>query len=259
MKHCRYFSNLLAIVLLAGAWSILPADLHAAGPNEVQEPVIAEQLFASPDEAVKALQMATQNKDQDALQKIFGPQLKELLTGDKVQDAKNAKHFATVMAQGYSLAKQGDDIITIEVGTNNWPMPIPLVRSNGQWYFDTAAGKDEIIDRHIGKDELHAIGVCRAFVAAQQQHTNINLPKSFHGYYFRILKGYALVAYPEHWDHSGIMTFIINQQAQIFQRNFGENTPRIARAMKEYNPDSEWTLVVDEGMIFKSDKKGEQQ
>jgi len=240
-----------------------------------------------------------------------------------VQDANNAQRFATALAQGCNPVKEGEDKITFEVGTNNWPMAIPLVKANGQWHFDTTAGKEEIINRHVGKDELHAIGVCRAYVAAQRQYANMNPkvggganyaqkfksapgkkdglywesaeneppspfgplvaeahaegygthkgtgPHPFHGYYFRILTrqgraapggkmnymsegilagGFALVAYPERWDQSGIMTFIVNQDGKVFQRNYDEKTSRIAGAMKEYNPDSEWTLVPDEGV-----------
>jgi hypothetical protein len=212
--------------------------------------------------------------------------------------------------------------MTLEVGTNDWPMPIPLVKADGQWRFDTAAGKEEIINRHIGKDELCAIGVCRAYVTAQRQYANLDAgaggskyalkfkstpgakdglywppvenepaspfgplvaeahaegyvhhtgsgPHPFHGYYFRILTrqgkdapggkmnymshgqltgGFALVAYPEHWNQSGIMTFIVNQDGNIYQSNLGEKTSRIATAIKQYNPDSEWTLVQDEGV-----------
>ena len=108
------------------------------------------------------------------MREIFGPEVHELLTGDKVQDANNAQRFAAAMAQSCNPVKEGDDKITLEVGTNNWPMPIPLVKANGQWHFDTAAGKEEIINRHIGKDELHAIGVCRAYVTAQQQYASMN-------------------------------------------------------------------------------------
>ena len=100
--------------------------------------------------------------------------------------------------------------------------------------------------------------------------------KPFHGYYFRILTrqgkdapggemnymsdgnltgGFALVAYPEHWDQSGIMTFIVNQDGKVYQRNLGEKTSQIARAMKEYNPDSEWTLVPDEGVLSAASEK----
>ena len=169
------FASLLTIALLTGAWCILPVDLPAAEPEAApQKPMVAQQLFASPDEAIKALQTAAEAKDNAALSDIFGPEFQKLVTGDKVQDANNAQRFATAMAQGCNPVKEGEDKITFEVGTNNWPMPIPLVKTNGQWYFDTAAGKEEIINRHIGKDELHAIGVCRAYVTAQRQYASAN-------------------------------------------------------------------------------------
>ena len=256
MNQFTCFFRFLTIVFLVGGWSIFPVTIHAQQSNEIQQqPLVTQQLFASPDDAVKALQVATGTKDKAALNQIFGSQVKELLTGDEVQDTKNAQKFASVIAQGYKLVKDGEDKMTIEVGPDSWPMPIPLVHANGQWYFDTAAGKEEIINRHIGKDELHAIGVCRGFAAGKQQFANI--PQPFHGYLFRILNGQgkdamggsALVAYPMHWDQSGIMTFIVNQDGKVYQRNFAEKTSQIAEAMKEYNPDSEWTLVSEQGVL----------
>ena len=167
------FTKLSTIALLAGAWGIL--SLQAADQPEAQSTtLIVQRLFATSDDAVKVLQIAVESKDQAALCEIFGPECREILTGDKVQDANNAQHFANAMAEGCNPVKDGEDKITLEVGTNNWPLPIPLVKTNGQWFFDTAAGKDEIINRHIGKDELHAIGVCRAYVAAQKQYTDVN-------------------------------------------------------------------------------------
>lgn len=250
--------RILIIALLVGVWGILPINLHAQESNETQQQSMGtQQLFASPDEAVKALQVATSTKDKAILNQIFGTQVKELLTGDDVQDTKNAQKFASVLSQGYTLVKEGEDKMTIEVGPDSWPMPIPLVKASGSgsWYFDTAAGKEEIINRHIGKDELHAIGVCRGFAAGKRQFASI--PQPFHGYLFRILNGQgtdamsgsALVAYPEHWDQSGIMTFIVNQEGKVYQRNFAEKTPQIAEAMKEYNPDSDWTMVTDQGVL----------
>ena len=323
-NQSTHFSEIFTISLLAGVWGILPADLHAAEPKEAQQKAaVVQRLFASPDEAVKALQTAAEAKDRTALREIFGSQFDELATGDEVQDANHAQKFAKAMAEGCNPVKEGDDKITLEVGTNTWPMPIPLVKADGQWRFDTAAGREEIINRHIGKDELHAVGVCRAYVTAQRQFTSVNPvaggganyarkckstpgmrdglywpsvegqpaspfgplvaeahaegyvqhkgtgPHPFHGYYFRILTrqgeaapggkinylsdgkltgGFALVAYPEHWDQSGIMTFIVNQDGKIFERNLGEKTSRIAGAMKEYNPDSQWTPAQDEGV-----------
>ena len=248
-------------------------SLVAVSPSQAQQQSVpAQRFFASPEEAVKVLQAATENKDKTALNEIFGPKVKELLTGDEVQDARNAQRFARAIAGSCMLVKDGEDKIVLEVGKNNWPMPIPLVKANGQWFFDTAAGKEEIINRHIGKDELHAIGVCRAFAAAQRLHAGADLDvgkQPFHGYYFKILtrqgkaasggkmnyvshgnpvKGFALLAYPAYWDHSGIMTFIVNPDGKVFQRNFGEKSSRIAAAIKEYNPDSKWALVQDEGL-----------
>jgi hypothetical protein len=318
------FTALLTPALLAGVWGVLPAGLTAAEQKDAaQKPVIAQRLFASPDEAVKALLAAAAAKDKAALREMFGPEFDELITGDKVQDANNAQRFASVLAQGCTPVKEGEDKITLEVGTNNYPMAVPLVKADGQWHFDTAAGMEEIINRHIGKDELCAIGVCRAYVAAQRQYASANPdagggpkyaqkfkstpgmkdglywpaaenepaspfgplvaeaqaegygtrkgkgPHPFHGYCFRILTrqgkaapggkmdylnhgaltgGFALVAYPEHWDQSGIMTFIVNQDGKVFQRNLGTRTSKVAAAMKEYNPDRKWTLVPDEGV-----------
>ena len=325
------FPSLLTIAFLAGACAVLPTALCATEPEATPvNPAITEQLFASPDAAVKALQAAAEAKDQAALQSIFGPEFSELLTGDKVQDANNARRFAAAMAQVCNQVKEGDDKITLEVGTNNWPYPIPLVKADGQWHFDTAAGKEEIINRHIGKDELCAIGVCRTYVIAQRQYASANPatggvvsyaqkfkstpgkkdglywpvtegetaspfgpllaeahaegyvthksagPHPFHGYYFKILTrqgeaapggkmnymsdgnltgGFALVAYPEHWDQSGIMTFIVGQDGKVFQQNLGEKTSRIAGAMKEYNPSDDWTLVPDEGVLSAASEK----
>jgi hypothetical protein len=309
--------------------SLLPIALGLFSTNVRAADQVTEQVFASPEEAVNAFKAAVESKDRAALDKLFGPGLHDLLTGDKVQDENNRQHFAAVLAEGCNPVNEGDDKITLEIGTNNWPMPIPLVKADGQWHFDTDAGKEEIINRHIGEDELCAIGVCRAYVTAQRQyasqtqdaegpqyarkfkstpgkkdglywHASGNEPASpfgplvaeahaegyhhhrgtgphpFHGYYFRILtsqgdaapggkmnylshgnltKGFALVAYPDRWDKSGIMTFIVDQDGKVYQRNLAENTDRIAGRMKEYNPDSNWTLVDDEGVTTAAAEK----
>ena len=311
------FSTVLMLGLLASTGSVSSIQAQTTGPDGTQK------LFATPDDAIKALQTATAAKDKAALHEIFGAQVDELMTGDAVQDANNAQHFADAMAAGCSPVKDESGNITLEVGTNNWPMPIPLVQTNGQWYFDTAAGKDEIVARHIGKDELNAIGICRAYVTAQAEYARLNPGgnqettyalhfkstagnkdglywptgdseqmspfgplvaeasaagfghsegsghKPFHGYYFRILTrqgeaapggkknylahgkltgGFALIAYPERWDQSGIMTFIVSQDGKVYQRNLGEKTAHTAGHMKDYNPDSDWTLATDAGV-----------
>lgn len=293
---------------------LIPPALRAQEP--MGTPAAGQQTFTSPDDALIALREAVESDNVPALNKIFGPEIQSLRTGDKVQDAKNTRHFAMAMAESCQLDKETESEIFVVVGTNNWPMPIPLVRTNGQWFFDTPAGKEEAIDRHIGKDELAAIGVARAFVGAQQRFAAMNGgvyaqkfkssegkrdglywpsednqptsvfgrlvaeadaegysggkgPQPFHGYYFRILtrqgpdasggkmdylsdgdlkNGFALVAWPQQWNQSGVMTFMVNQDGKVYQSNFGEKTSRIASKIKEYNPDSSWELVQDEGI-----------
>ena len=319
LLSAHYFRvGILAVVTgIAGIFPSQSEPILPAVPLAAQ--VAPERLFDSPAAAIKALGVATESGDLTALRDIFGREIFELMTGDGVQDANNAKRFATALAQGCTPVPEGADKITLEVGTNQWPMPIPLVRTDGQWHFDTAAGKEEVINRHIGKDELNTIGVCRAFVAAQRQFAGMNpagafaekfkssegrqdglywpaaeneaaspfgplvtkayaqgyawrkdaAPQPFHGYYFRILNrqgpaanggamsyrkhgrmtgGFALVAYPQTWDKSGIMTFLVGQDGKVYQQNLGETTGQTAGAMKEYNPDSGWTLVQDEGV-----------
>src|ERR1019366_3243354 len=160
LNQLTRFTSFLTPALLAGAWGISSANLHAVEANEAPlKPAVAQRLFASPDEAAKALQAAAEAKDRVALREIFGPEFDHIITGDEVQDANNAQRFATLLAQGCQPVKEGDDRITFEIGTNNYPMAVPLVKADGQWHFDMAAGMEEIINRHIGKDELHAIGV----------------------------------------------------------------------------------------------------
>jgi len=318
-KSLNRFRTVLIVCLLSLTWNISAIHLCA------EEAGSGPQSFASPKEAVDALKTAAEANDRAALLKIFGPEFKDILTGDKVQDANNTKRFAADLKEHCHLMKAGDDKLMLEVGPYDWPLPIPLVEEAGQWHFDTAAGKEEMINRHIGKDELHAIGVCRDFVTAERQYAELNPdsnpaktyaqhfrsnpgkkdglfwptgsgepaspfgpmvaevradgyadnpqstgPHPFDGYYFRILTrqgdaapggttdyldhgnltgGFALVAYPVQWGRSGIMTFIVNQDGKVFQCNLGEKTAEIAGAIKQYNPDSQWSLVKEEGVL----------
>jgi hypothetical protein len=317
----KLISHNFAMAIAAAMFAATPVALHAADAN-----VTTQRTFASPDEAIQALRNATEPRDKAALDQIFGPDAKLLRTGDEVQDANNSAKFAKALSENCQQVPDGDDKITLEIGTNNWPFPIPLVKTNSQWVFDTAAGREEIINRHIGRDELNAIGVCSAYVEAQRQYATLNTDGSgtakyalkfkstpgkkdglywqaadgetpspfdavvaeahlegygskegtghhpFHGYFFKVLtrqgkdapggkmnymshgnltKGFALVGWPEHWDQSGVMTFIVNQDGKIYERNLGEKTAEIAASMKEYNPDSNWTLEQDQGMMEK--------
>ncbi len=293
-------------------------------PAQGQEPAAAPQLtFASPAEAAQALIKAAKARDHEAIHQIFGPEVTNLFTGDKTLDERHLEEFAGDLTERCEPVPQGSNQVTLEIGPGRWPFPIPLIQTNGAWLFDTIAGEDEIFNRHIGRDEYYAIGVCRAYVAAQRQYAERcsgaggtpeyarrflsqpgrkdglywprehgekpsplspfvaeagregynwkhgRGPRPFHGYVFKILTrqgpaapggemnyvrhgrmtgGFALVAYPARWDQSGIMTFLVNQDAVVYQRNLGETTEAMVAAMKEYNPDSNWKAVREEGI-----------
>jgi hypothetical protein len=150
-----------AVVISFSSWSLAGASQRGS----TERP----RLFASPQEAVQALTAATQSKDKAAVREIFGPSIDQMLTGDVSQDSRNFESFAQAVLRHCAPVAEGQQKVVLEIGQNNWPFPIPLVQQSGKWFFDTDAGTEEIICRHIGRDELHAIGLCRAYVDAQRK------------------------------------------------------------------------------------------
>ncbi len=275
-------------------------------------------VYASPDAAAQALQTAVKAGDVNALVGIFGPDSKQLiLSGDDVEDKNAASAFAARYDVMHRWRKMPDDSQMLIVGADNFPFPIPLKKNpSGQWYFDTAAGRDEILNRRVGRNELAIIAACGAVVDAQGEYYNhphdgekakqfavkfISDPgkqnglywpaeqgqpqsplgplvanataegyaakqghTAFHGYYFHLLQGqtnntpsgardymvngkmttgFAFVAYPAEYGNSGIMTFIINQDGVLLQKDLGKTTTQIATAMTQFDPDPTWTIV----------------
>jgi hypothetical protein len=278
-----------------------------------------EQTFASPDAAVSALVTAATDHDTNALDLIFGPTGKELVSPDVVQATEEYKIFVQRLAEKQQLLTNSAASLTLAIGVDGWEFPIPLVEQGGQWFFDTAAGRQEILARRIGMDETGAINVCDAYVGAQREYasqdrmgdsvlayaqflrstpgthdglfwpTNSGAELSplgplvaqarvdgyhrtakmlndeiapYHGYYFKILTrqgkhapgskydyvingrmiaGFAFVAWPAEWGNTGVMTFIVNQQGKIYQKNLGPKTVKIAKGMTAYDPDDSWT------------------
>ncbi len=140
-------------------------------PKPAEEKVVQE-TFASPAEAGAQFLAAAKSGDQAALLKVFGPDGKDaLFSGDPVKDKDALADFVTAYGQmnRWSAINAGGEILI--VGADNFPFPIPLQKNDaGQWYFNTAAGKDEILARRIGRDELTAIAACGAIVEAQQEY-----------------------------------------------------------------------------------------
>jgi hypothetical protein len=280
---------------------------------------VDQQTFTSPQDAVHALVAAVKVHDTNAMHSIFGPAGHDLVSPDVVQATQEYKMFVRRLLVKIQESTNSGSNITLQLGADGWPFPIPLVQQGGQWHFDTAAGREEILARRIGRDEMGAIDVCRAYVGAQREyasqdrmgdgvpayaqylrstpgtHDGLFWPKEageglsplgplvaqahaegyrhtatlmnekrapYHGYYFKILTqqgrhapggrynylingrmiaGFALVAWPAEWGNTGVMTFIVNQQGKVYQKNLGPKTAKIAGGMGAYDPDDTWT------------------
>jgi hypothetical protein len=277
-----------------------------------------QKTFATPAEAVQALVKSSGDFNQDEMIAVLGEDAKELVfSGDQVQDSASAKAFVKAYKTKHSIVTRDANTRILEVGASAWPMPIPIVNDGGKWRFDTTAGKEELLIRRIGYNELGAIAACRGYIDAQKDYaadghdglpagiyarrlrsepgkqnglyweTAENEPTSpagpllaqaegqgydttksapYHGYLYRILAGQgaaakggaksylsdgkltggvALIAYPVEYRVSGVMTFIINQNGVVYQKDLGEKTSEAAAAITEYNPDSTWKRVTD--------------
>jgi hypothetical protein len=142
-----------------------------------------QRTFASAEDASHAFFDAMQLQDEQAPLRILGPAGKEVLSsGDPTEDSDARSEFIVKYQEMHRLVAGPDGTVTLVVGAENWPFPIPLVNKNGSWYFDTTAGKDEVLFRRIGKNELAATDACRELVEAQKQYfarPPANLPQQF--------------------------------------------------------------------------------
>jgi hypothetical protein len=138
-------------------------------PTFAQQP--GQRTFASADDAGRALLAAMQGQDDQAPLNILGPAGKDVVSsGDRAEDADARIGFVVKYQEMHRFVREPNGAVTLVVGAENWPFPIPLVNNRGAWYFDTSAGKDEIVFRRIGKNELAAMDACHDLVEAQKQY-----------------------------------------------------------------------------------------
>jgi hypothetical protein len=161
-------------LLLAVGCSSTATSPPAPTPAQVSgAPGQGQPLFASDDEASNAMLTAVKSQDHEQVHLILGPAWKELVSGDKVEDGNAFKEFAQRAGERTRLQKQDATTSILYVGNDNWPFPSPIAQTpQGKWFFDTEAGKTEILARRIGENELDTIDVCRAYVEAQRQYAS---------------------------------------------------------------------------------------
>ena len=305
-KIVRTFTSLMAAILVV-AWASIVASSEA----------VAQQDYKTPQDAVDALVATARSGDQKAALAVLGRDGEDIISsGDKVSDDAVRTRFVASYDAKHQIAMEGDKKAKLVIGDNDYPFPIPLARNkDGTWSFDTAAGRQEILARRVGHNELDAIQTSLAYVDAQNDYAakdrgdgegvyaqrfvsehgkrdGLYWPTAqgeeesplgelfaaasrqgyragegrspYHGYYYKILTkqgpgatggaidyvvrgkmigGFALVAYPAEYRNSGVMTFIVNHDGTVFQKDLGPDTAKLAEAMTSFNPDKTWTKV----------------
>jgi len=162
---------LLLVALASTAVTFSQAQQPGKQATTPSQP--AQKSFATPKEAVETLIQAAENFDVPALKEVLGPDGEDLVSsGDPVQDKNNAVAFAARAREKNEVAidPKNSKRAIISVGNEDWPLPIPLVNKSGKWIFDTRAGRQEVLFRRIGANELDAIQICRGYVEAQQAY-----------------------------------------------------------------------------------------
>jgi len=161
--ECKSFVRFVVSVLFALSLGCVSAPMFAQEPGQ--------RTFASAEDASRALFDAMQAQDEQAALSILGPAGKDVLSsGDPLEDLDSRVSFVVKYQEMHRFVTETDGTVTLAVGAENWPFPIPLVKKNVSWYFDTATGKDEIVFRRIGRNEISAVDACRDLVDAQKQY-----------------------------------------------------------------------------------------
>jgi hypothetical protein len=294
---------------------VIGVVIVAAAAGVAMGAAARQKSFPSPEEGVRALIDAARNNDEKTILEILGPEAKPIInSGDPVSDRNGRERFVTSYEEAHSLVESDDVTIVLQVGKDEWAFPIPLVKESAGWRFDTAEGKEEILNRRIGRNELDVIQVCLAYVDAQREYYRrdpdgdsllqyaqkfmstkgkrdglywesapgeeesplgllvaearaegykggAGKPVPYHGYYYKILTGqgkdapggaydymvrgkmvggFGMVAYPAQYGSSGIMTFIVNHDGAVYQKDLGTKTAQIGQSMTRFNPDKTW-------------------
>jgi hypothetical protein len=316
LKNRKTKSRCFAAVLLGAALLVSPGfcSLGLAASKGARH--FKQKVFSSPQLAVNAFIAALKNKDAKELRAILGAGSHDLIhSGDKVADNQTRERALQMFAENNKIDQVSERKVVLDIGKDNWPFPIPIIKEKGKWHFDTREGRLEILNRRIGRNELEAIKCCEQYVKAQkayasQIHDNSGVfeyaqkfisspgkknglywktseggqpsPLSafmenaikigygagekgvFEGYHYKILTGqgknaqdgafsyidkgkmtggFAMIAYPAKYDVSGVMTFQVNNQGVVYQKDLGPKTESRARAVKLFNPDKSWSIV----------------
>ena len=309
-------------MLRHGAAALLVALV--ASNSAVAADKAKQKTFTSPEDAAKAVIAAAKAGNSKEIAAIFGPGSEKVLqSGDKVADKEARERFAKAAEEANALEKSGEAKAILTVGKDKWPFPVPIVKADSGWRFDLEAGKEEILNRRIGQNELFTMQAVLAYGDAQREYYTRNPDKSkllhyaqkmasspgkrdglyfpvkageapsplgprfdaakaqgyagkaadgkpapYHGYKYKILTGqgpdakggaydyiaggkmiggFGLVAWPATYGNSGVMTFIVNHDGVVYEKDLGPGTEAAAQKLTKFNPDKTWKAVEEPG------------
>jgi hypothetical protein len=268
-KPSRHVRSALVSFAMLAMWATY-------GPHTglAQQP--AQPTFPSVQEASQTLFQAVQGNDEQAIANILGGPTDLTSSRDKGQDKLDRELFVQKYKEMHRLGREADGSMTLYIGAENWPFPIPLVEKSGAWRFDSDGGLKEVMFRRIGENELTAMDICHEFVATKKQErarsntaneadsspaslllraaskSTGSEPVLFNGYYFKVLStsptnnskgGLTVMAYPAEYRSSGVMTFIVTANDVVYEKDLGADTSALARAMKTFHRDASWHVA----------------
>jgi DUF2950 family protein len=336
-------NNLYALAVFAASACCAGAVAAQTTPSDQAAPAAAtpaahkriaigpqpgQQTYPSCEAASQALIAALQSDDQQAILKVLGPNAKDVVSsGDATADSEERRQIAEKFKQMHRLVIEPNGTTTLYIGAENWPTPIPLLHKGSEWFFDTAAGKQEILYRRVGRNELAVIQVSVTLVDAEKEYyaqphdgqpanryaekffsdpgkhnglywkaasgepespigplvaaaTAEGYPQNsdsdlqsqpFEGYYFRMLQpgpasvtpkaqnastssrtmmagnsgssdsgGFAFIAYPAKYRDSGVMTFLVDQDGVVYEKDLGPKSAELAKSLTHFRRDATW-------------------
>jgi hypothetical protein len=268
-QHVRRLSTTLAI----GAVILSVAFVSSSFAQESKQ-----ERFPTAEAAGHALFVAVQSDNDQALAQVLGGGTELVSAGDTAEDQLEREQFARKYEEMHRLVREPDGTTVLYVGAENWPFPVPLASKAGVWYFDGAAGKEEVLFRRIGENEATAIEACHALVLSRQGHSTTTAADDpviqfaqtlvaspgmngsdasaskgapagpFHGYYFRMLRElpsdanarFTFIAYPAEYRSSGVMTFVVTRDSVVYEKDLGPDTAKLAKKTIAGPPSSSW-------------------
>jgi hypothetical protein len=262
---------LATVIAVASFVVLMHADVNAAQPATTE-------TFPSPDQAARALYLATRDNDQNALSRILGSEKEAVLSEDPIADQAERERFVRKYQEMHRFVRAPDGAEILHIGAENWPFPFPLVSENSEWHFDADAGMQEVVLRRIGEDELAVIETCRTLATGRHNTArgssgqsgavivkvgNDNRLVPFQGYYFRRVtvdsrsaatgatkqksgatkNRLIYVAYPAEYSVTGVMTFAVGPDGVLYESDLGPNTVAAAKKISRLDSSHGWHAI----------------